>query len=244
MELHKLLDIFKDRCSTVHTFTCTKNGRKLLVASIITFIILFLAPLFQGSVGATLAGSVIAPMIVLVWRRYDKRHPVVPAVFFTIPILLDMILYLNLKTATSLLVSIVGILVCALFPAFSYIKEIKDTLYAYIYAGCICAGIVILSTLTTWLVSIAWWLFCLLLFIVLVIAFFSVVLSTAAYTATDRERQKRKRELREYDLQESTYDFDVFAHDIGLRQDTKIERSTKERKRKKEKSEELYYDVD
>jgi len=243
MEFNKLIDIFKKRCNTVHTFTSTKTGRKFLIACLITFIILFFAPLFHGSVGATLIGSVVAPMIILLWRRYDTKHAIVPAIVFSVPMLIDMLLYLNLKTATSLLVSIVCILTVALLPAFSYIKNIKETLYAFIFAGCVCAGIVIISALTTWLVSVAWWLFCLFLFIALIIAFFSVVLSTAAYTATDRERQKRKRELREYDLQESTYDFDVFAHDIGLRQDTKVVRSKSEKRRKKDK-EELYYDVD
>ena len=149
MDLSNLFDIFKARCNTVHTFTRTKTGRKFLIASLITFILLFLAPLFHGSVGATLVGSVVAPMIVILWRRYDTKHAVVPAVVFAIPMLLDMLLYFNLKTATSLLVSIVCILVVSLAPAFSYIKTIKETLYAFIFAGCICAGIVIISALTT-----------------------------------------------------------------------------------------------
>lgn len=244
MEFMKLYDIFKKRCNTVHTFTCTKKGRKLLITSIITFILLFLAPLFRGSVGATLVGSVMAPMTILIWRRYDKNHSIVPAVYFTIPMILDMLLYMNIKTATSLLISIIAVLLCALSPAFSYIRKIEDNTYAYLYAGCVCAGIVIVSWLITWLVSIAWWLFCLILFVVLITVFFSVVFSTAAYTATDRERQKRKRELREYDLQESSYDFDVFAHDIGLRPDTKVKRESSSRRKRRESENALYYDVE
>ena len=243
MDLSNLFDIFKARCNTVHTFTRTKTGRKFLIASLITFILLFLAPLFHGSVGATLVGSVVAPMIVILWRRYDTKHAIVPAVVFAIPMLLDMLLYFNLKTATSLLVSIVCILVVSLAPAFSYIKTIKETLYAFIFAGCICAGIVIISALTTWLVSVAWWLFCLFLFVALVIAFYSVVLSTAAYTATDKERQSRKKKLREYDLQESNYDLDVFAHDIGLRPD-RNERRSSHSSRKNQKEDALFYDVE
>ncbi len=248
MKSNNLFELFKSRLDTVNTFTRTKTGKKLMWTSVAIFVLMFFAPLFHSTVGATLLGCVGAPMTVLVWRRHDKKHAIVPAVFFCIPMILDMILYLSLTVASCMLVAVVCTLMTAIYPAFSYIRKIEDDMYAYLYAGAVCAVIVVLSSLLTLLVSIAWWLFCLVLFLAFIAIFFSVVLSTAAYTATDAKRQARKKELRQYDLEESTYDFDVFAKDIGLKRDhsghsQKTSNSQTPSKRR-QNHEKLFYDVD
>lgn len=245
MNFHKMLELFKSRCNTIHTFTRTKTGRKFLVTALAVFILLFVAPLFHGSVGAALLGCVGAPMTILLWRRFDNKHAIVPAVFFCIVMILDMLIYMTLVTATCLLVSAACTFVVAMHPAFLYIRTIKDNMYAALYAGCVCAGIVILASLAILLVSIAWWIFCLLLFVIAVGVFFSVVLSTAAYTATDAKRQARKKELREYDLEETTYDFDIFAQDLGIKRDSSLRHIDNSHKRRKRTSDnDLFYDVD
>lgn len=247
MKFGKLFDIFKSRCNTIHTFTNTPIGRKLLITCAVIFILLFVAPLFHGTVGAALLGCVGAPFTILIWRKHDEKHTIVPAVFFCIPMVLCMLIYMSLNTASCLLIAASCTVLVALHPAFSYIRKIKDNLYSYLYAGCVCAGIVVLASLTILLVSIAWWLFCLVLFVVLVGVFFSVVLSTAAYTATDAKRQARKKELREYDLEETTYDFDIFAQDLGIKREkyqSHNDTHAQKRKRYEKNSNTLFYDVD
>lgn len=246
MKSEKPIDIFKSRCNTIHTFTGTKTGRKFLVAAMVVFVLLFVAPLFHDTVGAALVGCVAAPMTILIWRRYDSMHAIVPAAFFCIPMIFDMLIYMSLNTAACMIVAASCTLIVSMHPAFVYIKKIKDDLYSYLYAGCVCAGIVIIASLTILLVSIAWWIFCLVLFAVAVAVFFSVVLSTAAYTATDAKRQQRKKELRQYDLEESTYDFDIFAQDLGIKREYLSRNRDEEhsRKRERKKDNQLFYDVD
>ncbi len=248
MDFSKLFSVFKSRCHTVKSFIRTKKGRNLFLCAGAIFVLMFFAPLFHGAVGAAFVGCVGAPMVVLIWRRFDPKHAIVPAVFLCIPMLLDMIIYHSLETASCLLVAVVSTLMLAIHPAFSYIRRIKDNMYAYLYAGSICVGCVILASLLVLLVLIAWWLFCLFLFVAIVALFFSVVLSTAAYTATDAKRQARKKQLRQYDLEESNYDFDVFAQDIGLKNN--IDRSYRRkvnadfRRNKNKTKEQLFYDVE
>lgn len=246
MKPQNLIELFSSRLKTVHTFTSTKIGKRLMWIAVAVFVLMFFAPMFHSTVGATLFGCVGAVMTVLIWRRYDPKHAIVPAVLLCIPMLLNMILYLSLTIATCMLISVVCTLLVSLHPAFSYIRKIKDDMYAYLYAGAVCAVVVILSSLLTLLVSIAWWLFCLVLFVVFVVVFFSVVLSTAAYTATDFKRQKRKKELREYDLQESSYDFDVFAHDLGFKRERGSADNDPQstRRRRDHNNDQPYYDVD
>lgn len=251
MDFNKLFEIFRNKCKTISKFTNTKTGRNLFLISCAVFVILFIAPLFHGAVGASLIGCVASPLTVMIWRRHDSEHAVVPAVFFSIPMIIDMILYLNLSTAVCMLVSSACTLFVAIHPVFGFVSKIEDNMYAYLACGGVCVGIVVLASLLILLVSIAWWLFCLFLFIALVAVFFSVVLSTAAYTATDGKRQQRKKERRQYDVEAKDYDFDTFAEDIGL----KNERFHHQRNRnyesnnvsvrpRKRKDDPLFYDVD
>lgn len=255
MDLNKLFEIFKDRCKTVSKFINTKTGRNMFLVAVAVFVLLFFAPLFQGSVGAALIGCVAAPFTVLIWRRYDLRHAIVPAVFFCIPMILDMLIYHTLSTAACLLVAVVCTLACAIHPMFKFTHTISDNLYAYLACGGVCVVIVVLASLLILLVSIAWWLFCLFLFFAVVAVFFTVVFSTAAYTATDAKRQA-KRKHREQTDEKSGYDFETFAQEVGL----KNERVSRERRRdydrysqepqvsvsenKRKKKEPLFYDVD
>jgi len=246
MKPENLIEYFKLRLKTVHTFTNTKIGKRLFFVSLGIFVVMFIAPLFHSAVGATLLSCVAAPMTILIWRKYDQKHAIVPAVFFCIPMIICMIMYLSITVATCMLVGAVSTMIVATHPAFSYIRKIDDNMYCYLYAGAVCVVIVALSSLLTLLVSVAWWLFCLVLFVAFVGIFFSVVLSTAAYTATDAKRQARKKELREYDLQESQYDFDVFAQDLGLKRDKEVIKNpeTTRKPRRTKSDSDLFYDVD
>ncbi|MBQ8860956.1 MAG: hypothetical protein IJ015_06455 [Ruminococcus sp.] len=245
MDFNKLFEIFKGKCRTAVKFTNTKTGKKLFIISCVVFFVLFLAPLFHGSVGAALLGCVAAPLTVMIWRRFDSEHAVVPAVFFCIPMVIDMIVYHNLSTASCLLVGCVCTIAVAIHPIFDFIKKIEDSIYSYLACGAVCVAIVVLSSLVTLLVSIAWWLFCLILFVALLVVFFSVVLSTAAYTATDAKRQQRKKERKQYDAEAKDYDFDSFAEDIGLKDEIEYrQRSLSSRPKRNRKDDPLFYDVD
>lgn len=250
MGIDNLFEKFKGRCKTIKGFIRTKKGRNLFLVACAVFILLFFAPLFQGSVGAALVSCVAAPMTVMIWRRYDMLHAVVPAVFFCIPMILDMFIYHTLSTAVCLLVSVVCTLAVSIHPAFKFVHTIEDNMYAYLACGGVCVAIVVLASLLILLVSIAWWLFCLFLFLALVAVFFTVVLSTAAYTATDAKRQARKKQRKQYNPDDDSYDFDSFAQDfaqdIGLRNETDKEASqrTQPSRRRTNREEKLYYDVD
>ena len=251
MDFNSLINIFKERCKLATKFINTKTGRNLFLAAVAMFILLFFAPLFQGAVGAALISCVGAPLVVLIWRRKDKETAIVPAVFLCIPMILSMLIYHTLSTAVCLLVAVVCNLLLAIHPAFEKLISIKDNMYAYLAFGGVCAVIVVLASLLILLVSIAWWLFCLLLFISLLIVFFSVVLSTAAYTATDDKRQAKKKMQREYDENSSDYDFDTFAEDIGLKNESRKHRRERSRdsvdvtvKQNRKKKEPLFYDAD
>jgi len=248
MSFNNLFEIFKERCVTVKGFVRTKKGRNLFLVACAVFVLLFLAPLFQGSVGAALISCVAAPLTVMIWRRYDRRHAIVPAVFFSIAMILCMFIYHTLSTAACLLVAIVCTLAVAIHPVFDFVFSIEDNMYAYLSAGGVCACIVVLASLFILLVSIAWWIFCLLLFLAVVAIFFTVVLSTAAYTATDAKRQARKKQRREENLDDDSYDFDTFAQDIGLKNETdpyaQQRTGYSKRRRRSEKDEPLFYDAD
>ncbi len=247
MDLNNLFDIFKKRCKTVRPFIRTKTGRSLFFVALAVFILLFLAPLFQGTVGAMLFSCVASPMTVLIWRRYDMRHAIVPAVFFCIPMVLDMLIYHTLSVAVCLLIAIVCTVAVAIHPAFSFIHKITDNMYAYLSAGAVCVGIVVLSSLLIVLVSIAWWIFCLLLFLAVVAIFFTVVLSSAAYTATDAKRQERKKQHKEQNLDYDSYDLDTFAQDIGLKYEEDSQsphRPHSVKVQRTRKDEPLFYDAD
>ncbi|MBQ8539510.1 MAG: hypothetical protein IJ433_07645 [Ruminococcus sp.] len=255
MDFNKLFESFKNKCKTVRKFINTKTGRNMFLIALVVFILLFFAPLFHGSVGAALISCVAAPLTVLIWRRYDKRHAVVPAVFFCIPMILDMLIYHTLSTAACLLVAIVCVLLCAIHPSFAFTHTIKDNMYAYLACGAVCVGIVVLASLLILLVSVAWWLFCLFLFIAVVAVFFTVVLSTAAYTATDDRRQAKKKQRKAEHKDEVAYDFDTFAEEVGLKNEREVHSSrnpdryhskveVEADKNGRNKQDPLFYDVD
>ena len=246
MDFNSLFDAFKSRCSTIHKFTRTKKGRRLLLIACVVFALLLLCPLFQGAVGAALIGCVAAPMTVMAWRRHDFHHAVVPAVFFSAPMVLSMIIYHNIAVAACLLVALVCTLAVSIHPAFDFLRTMKDNMYAYLSMGAVCVGIVVLASLLILLVSVAWWIFCLLLFFAIIAMFFIVVLSSAAYTATDDKRQARKKQLKKDHKDYDSYDLDAFAQDIGLKNETDPDAYVKPSSNKKRRTDDelLFYDID
>lgn len=246
MDFNSLFDAFKSRCSTIGRFMKTKKGKRLSFISCAVFVLLMLCPLFQGAVGAALIGCVAAPMTVMSWRRHDFHHAVVPAVFLCVPMVLSMIIYHNIAVAACLLVALVCTLAVSIHPAFDFLRTMKDNMYAYLSMGGVCVAIVVLASLLILLVSVAWWIFCLLLFFSIIAMFFIVVLSSAAYTATDDKRQARKQQLKKEHIDYDSYDLDVFAQDIGLKNETDPEAFMKSStsKRKRTEDEPLFYDID
>ena len=247
MDFNSLFDAFKSRCSTINRFTRTKKGGRLTLIAGIVFVLLLLCPLFQGAVGAALIGCIAAPMTVMAWRRHDFHHAVVPAVFLCIPMVLSMIIYHKISVAACLLIALVSTLAVSIHPAFDFLRTMKDNMYAFLSMGAVCVAIVVLASLLILLVSIAWWIFCLLLFFAIIAMFFIVVLSSAAYTATDDKRQERKKQHKKENLEYDSYNLDVFAQDIGLKNETHPDAFTKSstpRKRKPESDEPLFYDID
>ncbi|MBQ4128142.1 MAG: hypothetical protein IJD68_00030 [Ruminococcus sp.] len=248
MDLNSLFISFKAKCKTIKKFIRTKKGRNLFLIACAMFVLMFFAPLFQGAVGTALIGCVGIPLVTMIWRRHDFRHAVVPAFFFLIPMVLDMLIYRTLSISVSLLVGIVSTLAVSMHPVFDFLRTQKDDLYAYLGAGGICVCIVVLASLLILLVEIAWWLFCLFLFFAVIAVFFTVVLSSAAYTATDDKRQQRKKQHKKENLDYDSYDFDTFAQDIGLKNELdphaqKAARFDAPHKRG-DKKDPLFYDVD
>ncbi len=247
MNINRLLEIFVRRCSTIKGFIQTKKGRNLFLIAVLIFVLLFFAPLFQGAVGTALVACVGAEFLVLSWRRFDKRHAVVPAVFFCVPMILDMFIYHTLSIAVCLLVAMVCVLATSIHPVFDNMEKVSDDMYAYLIMGAICVADVILASFFILLVSIAWWIFCLLAFLAVIAIFFTVVLSTAAYTATDAKRQARKKNIvQDEEDDDSYYSFDSFEikekkHE-PIHQKPQRERTVHIRERKDDTK--LYYDVD
>ena len=193
MNLNKLYEDFKQKCREVIPFAKTPVGKILCPITVIVFVLLFFAPLFHGGVGAALIGCVVSPYLVLMWRKFNKEYAIVPAVFFSLVMLLDMLIYLSLVVVSWFLVAIVFLLYISTAKEISFFDNIKDEMYSYICAGIICLAIVIIACIISFLVSVAWWILCLLAFLAVVAVFFTVVLGASAYTATDDKRQARKK---------------------------------------------------
>ena len=245
MDLNSLFYAFKSRCSTINRFIRTKKGKRLFLIACVVFVCLLFCPLFHSAVGAALIGCVAAPMTVMAWRRYDFHHAVVPAVFLCVPMVLSMIIYHNLSVAACLLVSLVSTIAVSIHPVFDFLRTMKDNMYAFLSMGAICVVIVVLASIMILLVTVAWWLFCLFLFFAIIAMFFIVVLSSAAYTATDDKRQERKKQLKKEHLEYDSYDLDVFAKDIGLKNETDPDAEMINRQRRKRLDDEpLFYDID
>lgn len=244
MDLNSMFEVFISKCSTIKHFIRTKVGRNMFLIACAVFIILFFAPLFQGAVGAAIVGCVGAPMVVMAWRRYDMRHAMVPAAALCVPMVADMIIYRSMSIASCLLVAVVCTIAVSIHPAFHFVKKTKDPLYAYLSMGGVCVCIVVLASLLILLVSIAWWLFCLFLFLAIVAMFFTVVLSSAAYTATDDKRQARKKQHKKEHREYDSYDLDVFAQDIGLKNELDPSAHKHRPARRRDEKEPIFYDID
>lgn len=193
LNINALLDNFKKKIKGVRPFLKTKIGLRLAILFGLLFILLFFAPLFHEFVGAAITGCVGVVFLILIWRKNDKEHAIVPAVFLLIPMLLDMAIYHTLPVISCFVVVITAELLAAVSKLFSFFDRIEDPLYTYLCAGAICAVTVVLSVLFMVLVSVAWWILAIVAFLLLIALFFAVVFSTAAYTASDGRRQARRK---------------------------------------------------
>lgn len=192
---NRLFQQFRKKLYTIRPFLRTKIGSRMALLFIAEFILLFFAPLFHGYAGTALIACVAAVYLVLIWRYYDRDHAVVPAVFLSAPMLLDMIIYHSLPVISCLIVAIGAMLMAALMPTVPFFDRQTDPMYRYLVALGICVGVVVAASLLMVLVTVAWWILCIIAFLVVAVVFIGVVLSTAAYTASDGRRQaKRRRE--------------------------------------------------
>lgn len=88
--MNKLWINYKQKLHDIRPFLRTKIGSRLAIFGILDFIVLFIAPLLHGFVGTAIFGCVASVYLILVWRRYDREHAVVPAVLLCIPMLLEI----------------------------------------------------------------------------------------------------------------------------------------------------------
>ena len=200
MNLNDLWAQYKQKFQETRPFVRTKIGSRLTIAGIIDFIVLFFAPLMHGFVGTALFGCVASVYLILMWRRYDREHAVVPAVILCIPMLLDMLIYHEMSVVVGFLVAIIAMFLAALSPWLGFYDKITDFINSLLTAGVICVAVVVVACIMLVLVNISWWILCIIAFIVVVAIFMGVVFSTAAYTASDGRRQaskNRKRNERE-----------------------------------------------
>ena len=139
--------------------------------------------------------------MILVWRRYDREHVIVPTVLLCVPMLLDMPIYHNLSVIVGLFVAMVAMYIAALSPMIGFYDKIADLMYALLTAGAICVVVVVAACLLLLLVQISWWLLCIIAFLAVAAIFLGVVFSTAAYTASDGRRQAAKKRQEQQDKQ-------------------------------------------
>ena len=201
----RLWNNYKKKAKDIRPFLRTKIGSRLAILGIIDFIVLFFAPLLRGFVGTAIFGCVASVYLMLVWRRFDKDHVIVPALILCIPLLLDMAIYHEISVVVGCLISIVAILLIALSRLFSFYDKITDHLTSYLVAGAVCVAVVVLACITLVLVQVAWWILCIIAFFIVVAIFLGVVFSTAAYTASDGRRQARRDRERSAKNQEQRY---------------------------------------
>lgn len=193
MGFSKLFDEYKRRLTACRPFLRTKIGSRLALLGIADFIFLFFAPLIRGFVGAALFGCVASVYLILIWRKHDRESAVVPAAILCVPMLLDMLLYLDLAVVVGFIVAMLAMFFAALSPALKSYDAITDTLYTYLIAGAICVGVVVAACILLFIVQISWWILCVIAFLIVAGIFFGVVFSTAAYTASDGRRQAAKK---------------------------------------------------
>lgn len=201
--MNRLWNEYKRHLRDVRPFLRTKVGSRLAILGILDFIVLFFAPLLHGFVGTALFGCVASVYLILIWRRYDSAHVIVPTVLLCIPMLLDMLIYRELSVVVGFLVAMIAMFIAALSPLIGFFDRITDLINSLLAAGALCVGVVVLACVMLVLVNIAWWILCIIAFFAVVAVFLAVVFSTAAYTASDGRRQARRNHTRTEQNEES-----------------------------------------
>ena len=208
MNFNKLWADYQQKAKDIRPFLRTKIGKILTLIAVIDFFVLFFAPLMHGFVGTAIFGCVGSVYLVLIWRKYDKEHVIVPTAILCIPLLLDMLIYVWHENIGAIivgcLVSIAAMLIAALSRFVGFYDKVTDLITSLLVAGGICVGVVVLACVMLIIVSVAWWILCIIAFIIVVAVFMGVVFSTAAYTASDGRRQARKNREREADADEES----------------------------------------
>ncbi len=197
MNFNALWEEFKAKLTDIRPFLRTKIGSRLGLLFIADFLILFFAPLIHGFVGTAIFACVASVYLILMWRRFDPEHAIVPTVFLSVPMLLDMPIYHNLAVIVGLVTAIAAMFVASSGRILSFYDRITDGYYTYIAAGAICVAVVVLACLLLFIVQISWWIFCIIAFLIVAAVFMGVVFSTAAYTASDGKRQARKHRIKQ-----------------------------------------------
>lgn len=203
--MDRLWNTYKEKAKDLRPFLRTKTGSRLAIIAIIDFVILFVAPLLHGFVGTAIFGCVASVYLILIWRKYDKEHVIVPTVILCIPMLLDMAIYHEISIIVGFLIAIVAMFFAALSPLLGFFDKSADKMTTLLIAGALCVAVVVIACVTLLLVNIAWWILCIIAFFLVVAIFMGVVFSTAAYTASDGRRQARRKRERDKASQEERY---------------------------------------
>ncbi len=205
----RLWEIYKQKAQDIRPFLRTKLGSRLAIIAIIDFVMLFFAPLIHGFVGVAIFGCVGSVYLVLMWRKHDREHVIVPAVILCVPMLLDMLFYIGHPQIRNIivgyLVTIIMMFLAALSPMFGFFDKLEDRMTTLLAAGALCVAVVVVACVIMLLVSYAWWILCIIAFFAVVAVFMGVVFSTAAYTASDGRRQARRKREREERTAEERY---------------------------------------
>ena len=197
MNFNALWEAFRAKLIDIRPFLRTKIGSRLGLLFIADFLILFFAPLLHGFVGTAIFADVASVYLILMWRRFDPDHAIVPAVLLSVPMLLDMPIYHNMAIIVGLVTGIAAMIIASCSPLISFFDRITDGFYVYLAAGAICVAVVVIACTLLFIVQISWWIFCIIAFLIVAAVFMGVVFSTAAYTASDGRRQARKRKMHE-----------------------------------------------
>lgn len=205
----RLWETYKQKAQDIRPFLRTKLGSRLAIIAIIDFVMLFFAPLIHGFVGVAIFGCVGSVYLVLMWRKHDREHVIVPAVILCVPMLLDMLFYIGHPQIRNIivgyLVTIIMMFLAALSPMFGFFDKLEDRMTTLLAAGALCVAVVVVACVIMLLVSYAWWILCIIAFFAVVAVFMGVVFSTAAYTASDGRRQARRKREREERTAEERY---------------------------------------
>ncbi len=205
----RLWETYKQKAQDIKPFLRTKTGSRMAIIAMIDFVILFFAPLIHGFVGVAIFGCVGSVYLMLIWRKLDREHVIVPAVILCIPMLLDMLFYIGHPQIRNIivgyLVTIIMLFLVALSPMFGFFDKLEDRMTILLTAGALCVVVVVVACVIMLLVSYAWWILCIIAFFAVAAVFMGVVFSTAAYTASDGRRQARRKRERDERTAEERY---------------------------------------